>query len=86
MASVAIATALLLVEARADTYGDLQYQTNSSGVSITGYTGRGGDVTIPRTINGLPVTSIGGGAFSGCTSLTSITILSGLGIWSQCEG
>jgi hypothetical protein len=31
-------------------------------------------VTIPRTINGLPVTSIGGNAFSSCTSLTSVTI------------
>jgi hypothetical protein len=30
-------------------------------------------VTIPGTINGLPVTSIGDGAFY-CTSLTSVTI------------
>jgi hypothetical protein len=31
-------------------------------------------VTIPDTINGLPVTSIGSGAFAWCSSLTSVTI------------
>ena len=31
-------------------------------------------ITIPSTYNNLPVTSIGDDAFSGCTSLTSITI------------
>ncbi len=43
-------------------------------ITITGYTGPGGDVTIPDTIYGLPVTSIGNGAFSNCTSLASLTI------------
>ncbi len=32
------------------------------------------DIIIPQTYNGLPVTSIGKGVFSGCTGLTSITI------------
>lgn len=36
---------------------------------LTKYVGKGGDVVIPSV-----VTSIGRGAFSGCTSLTSITI------------
>jgi hypothetical protein len=53
-------------------------------VTITKYTGSGGDVVIPATINGYPVTSIGGyynqlaeheyGAFEDCTTLTSVTI------------
>jgi hypothetical protein len=43
-------------------------------IAITGYTGPGGAVTIPSTITGLPVTSIAGRAFYGCTSLTSVTI------------
>ena len=34
----------------------------------------GGDVTIPSTLEGYPVTSIGGSAFMWCESLTSITI------------
>ena len=33
-------------------------------ITITGYTGSGGDVILPDTINGLPVTSIGASAFS----------------------
>jgi hypothetical protein len=36
-----------------------QYTNNGSSVTITGYTGPGGNVIIPGTINGLPVKSIG---------------------------
>ena len=50
------------------------YTTNNGTITITGYTGPGGAVTIPDTINGLPVTSIGDYAFCNCTSLTSVTI------------
>ena len=50
------------------------YITNNGTITITGFTGPGGDVTIPDTINGLPVTSIGTNAFYGCYSLISITI------------
>jgi hypothetical protein len=53
---------------------DLNYKTNNSAITITGYTGSGGAVTIPGTVNLLPVTSIGDGAFALCTSLTSVTI------------
>jgi BspA type Leucine rich repeat region (6 copies) len=49
------------------------YTTNNSTITITGYTGSGGAVTIPTTINGLPVTSIGNEAFDD-TPLTSVTI------------
>jgi prepilin-type N-terminal cleavage/methylation domain-containing protein/prepilin-type processing-associated H-X9-DG protein len=49
------------------------YSTNQGTIIITGYTGSGGDVTIPDSINGLPVTCIGENAFSG-TSLTDVTI------------
>jgi hypothetical protein len=52
------------------------YTTSSDGITltITGYTGSGGAVTIPDSINFLPVTSLGNYAFFLCTSLTSITI------------
>jgi hypothetical protein len=54
---------------------DFAYKTNSDNtISVTQYTGTGGSVTIPNTINGLPVTRIGGNAFYRCTNLTSITI------------
>jgi len=37
-----------------------------------------GEMIIPSTYDGLPVTSIGGGAFSRCDSLTSVAIPSGV--------
>jgi hypothetical protein len=49
------------------------YTTTNGTITITGYTGSGGAVTIPATINGLPVTSIGDESFVG-TDLTSVTI------------
>lgn len=48
--------------------------TNNGAITIKGYTGAGGAVTIPDTISGLPVTSIGDGAFYMFWPLTSITI------------
>ncbi len=55
------------------------FTTNNSAITITGYTGPGGNVVIPATTNGYPVTSIGDNAFSGSFlqpnyTLTSITI------------
>jgi uncharacterized repeat protein (TIGR03803 family) len=54
--------------------GQFVYTTNNGSVSISGYTGSGGAVTIPSTIAGVPVTSIGQGAFAACVNLTSVTI------------
>ena len=42
--------------------------------SVTDYTGTATEVYIPATHKGLPVTSIEGRAFDGCSNLTSITI------------
>ena len=50
------------------------YTTNNGAITIVGYTGTGGMVVIPATINGYPVTSIGNQAFYFCTNLTSVTI------------
>jgi hypothetical protein len=58
------------------TTGETDFAINTTGgnVTITGYTGTGGAVVIPATIEGNPVTGIGGGAFLGKSSITSITI------------
>ena len=64
------------ISASADTSGDFEYSVSNLGtaVEITGYTGSGGNVVIPYAIDDLPVISIGDYAFSGCISLTSVTI------------
>ncbi len=59
-------------------FGDFTYTANATEVSITGYTGAGGAVAIPASINGKPVKAIGEAAFSpsnqGIQSITSVTI------------
>src|SRR5258708_23772698 len=40
------------------------YTTNNGAITITLYTGSGGIVTVPDTINGFPVTTIGDSAFA----------------------
>ncbi len=50
------------------------YSTDNGAITITLYTGSGGAVIIPNTINGAPVTSIGNSAFQYCTSLSTVTI------------
>jgi hypothetical protein len=64
------------------------YTVTDGTVTITGYTGSGGSVTIPDTITGLPVTAIWDNAFEGNTDLTSVTIpnsVTSIG-WGAFEG
>jgi hypothetical protein len=57
---------------------DFTYTATATEVTITGYTGPGGAVVIPASIDGTPVTAIGNEAFSpgyeGIQSITSVTI------------
>jgi len=53
---------------------DYTYITNNGTITITGYTGPGGNVSIPSTIDALPVTAIEEGAFGVRTNLTAVTI------------
>src|SRR5262249_6656815 len=48
--------------------------SNNGMMTITGYTCSGGAVSIPDTISGLPVTTIGDSAFLYNHTLTSVTI------------
>jgi hypothetical protein len=50
------------------------YTTNNGTITITGYTGPAGAVTIPGTIDGLPVTGIGDEAFAFLWNLTNVTM------------
>lgn len=62
------------VAVHAAQFGDFTYEASGTQITITKYTGPGGDVTIPDTIAGLPVTSIRDVAFLRCTGLTGILI------------
>jgi PKD repeat protein len=50
------------------------FTTNNGAITISGYTGGGGAVAIPGTVNGYPVGSIGADAFYDRTDLTVVTI------------
>ena len=55
---------------------NLKYETEGDAVTITGRDRKAsGALTIPATIEGNPVTSIGDRAFLGCTDLSAVTFL-----------
>ena len=66
---------LLLLALPTVVQAQFTFTTNGDNtITITGYTGPGGVVTIPDTTNGLSVTSIGTNAFADFTTLTSVII------------
>jgi hypothetical protein len=68
--------ALVAVDAATD--GDYTYSVSGGQATVTGYTGAGGAITIPSTLGGNPTVAIGYGAFYKSTSITSVTIPSGV--------
>jgi hypothetical protein len=65
---------LLLLALPASVQAQFNCIITNGTITITKYTGPGGAVTIPDTIDGLPVISIGFEAFFVCSNLTSVTI------------
>jgi hypothetical protein len=74
---------LLLLGIPAMAQAQFNYTTRGEAITITGYTGSGGVVIIPGTINGLPVTSIASQAFYGAGVSEVITPDSVTSIGSQ---
>lgn len=71
--------------------GQFTYTTADGQVTITQYTGPGGEVIIPDLIDGLPVISIGERAFYANRTITGVTIPSGVSrigneAFTACEG
>jgi PKD repeat protein len=58
----------------AEPVDNFTYISDGTSVTITGYTGSGGDVVIPDTIGGLPVTTLTSSVFKSNTVLTSVII------------
>ncbi|MCX6872431.1 MAG: leucine-rich repeat protein [Verrucomicrobia bacterium] len=57
---------------------DLTYVVTNGAITITGFTGIGDEVSLPGTINGLPVTGIGSFAFYNRSDLRSVTLPAGI--------
>ena len=55
-------------------YGDFVYEAADSGIIIVKYEGSSSSVTVPATIDDLPVIRIGDSAFEGNTTVTSIDL------------
>ncbi len=53
---------------------DFDYTSANGAITVTNYIGPAGNATIPASIDGMPVTGIGGHTFWGRTNLTAVTI------------
>ena len=72
-------TAFFVVNSAAATQDVYTYTVTDGKATITDVaTTASGDITVPATLGGYPVTAIGTYAFEGCTSLTGVTLPSGL--------
>jgi BspA type Leucine rich repeat region (6 copies) len=82
---------LLLILIPTGAQAQFDYAVVNGKITITGYTGPGGSVIIPDTINNLPVTSIGSVAFYAISNVMSVTISSNVaniedGAFFECTG
>lgn len=74
-ALIITALPLSVLNVSAATSGYYTYTVSNGNATITDVDNSiSGDITIPSTLGGYPVTSIGYSAFSYCSSLTAVTI------------
>ena len=64
----------------------IEYEVINKSITITKYIGKGTDVNIPASIEGLPVTVIRDDAFYNCDSLTNINVAAGNSAYSSIDG
>jgi hypothetical protein len=70
---------LVILAAPASVQAQFEYTINADNtLTVSAYTGPGGDVAIPTNFDGLTVTIIGTNAFADLTNLMSVTIPDGL--------
>ena len=55
-------------------FGDYRYTVETQEVTITEYSGDATDVTVPESIDGMPVVAIGRSAFHNCDKMKSLTL------------
>lgn len=60
------------------TENNIVYTIKDGVAKVSDYIGQAQEITIPETVNGAKVTSIGGEAFSQCTSLRKVSFSSGI--------
>ena len=80
-----VLAALLVLAFPGNGWAQFTYTTNNGAITITGYGGPHGHVTIPSTINGYPVAAIGANAFSNLNIMTGVTIpnsVTSIGDWA----
>jgi hypothetical protein len=65
---------VFLFASPAMTEAQFAYVVTNATITIVGYSGPGGPLTITNEVNGLPVVNIGDYAFEDCASLTTVTI------------
>ena len=73
-----LAIGILPLTASAETDGDYTYDVVDGEATLTGYTGAGGDISIPAVLGGYPVKTIDHMVFMSNESVTSIIIPDGV--------
>jgi len=71
---ILLLAALIALALPATLQAQFTFITNNNAITITGYGGPGGNVVIPDSINGYPVTVIGFGVFFESFNITSVTL------------